>query len=277
MLTHPLLPKLRQLKLSGMLETLEARTQLAQETALSPTEFLALLLDDEIERREQGRLLRQEREAGFESPKRLSQFDFAAAPTVNRSEVLERASCQFVARHENWLVYGPTGTGKSHLATAIGFEAIKQGMRVVAGPTHHLVADLLGSRGTPLYGRRLRRLVACDLLILDDFGLRNFALSGAEEIYEVIRLRYEKGSILLTSNRAPSEWPAVFGDGLIASAALDRLTHHAHLTCIEGESYRQRRRKGDLVPSDPQRVEALRNASASNEAQGSKAASGGKG
>lgn len=275
MLTHPLLPKLRQLKLSGMLETLEARTQLAQETGLGPTEFLALLLDDEIERREQGRLLRQEREAGFESPKRLSQFDFSAAPTLSRTEVLEMASCQFIARHQNWLVYGPTGTGKSHLATAIGFEAIKQGMRVVAGPTHHLIADLLGSRGTPLYARRLRRLVSCDLLILDDFGLRHFALSGAEELYEVIRLRYETGSILLTSNRAPSEWPAVFGDGLIASAALDRLTHHAHLTCIEGESYRQRRRRGEPAQSGTSSAEASRDASESKVASESQTALGG--
>jgi DNA replication protein DnaC len=258
-----------------MLETLEARTQLAQETALSPTEFLALLLDDEIERREQGRLLRQERDAGFESPKRLSQFDFSAAPTLSRTQVLEMASCQFVARHQNWLLYGPTGTGKSHLATAVGFEAIKQGMRVVAGPTHHLVADLLGSRGTPLYVRRLRRLVGCDLLILDDFGLRSFALSGAEELYEVIRLRYEKGSILLTSNRAPAEWPAVFGDGLIASAALDRLTHHGHLTCIEGESYRQRSRRGEPPRSLPPSSEALRNASGGKDASGSAHASGG--
>jgi DNA replication protein DnaC len=247
MLTHPLLPKLRELKLSGMLDTLEARTQLAQEKQLSPAEFLALLLDDEIDRREQGRLLRQEREAGFESPKRLSQFDFSAAPTVKRSEVLEMASCRFIARHENWLIYGPTGTGKSHLSTAIGFEAIKQGMRVVAGPTHHLIADLIGTRSTPLHARHLRRLLACDLLILDDFGLRNFPLSGAEELYEVIRLRYEKGSILITSNRAPAEWPGVFGDGLLASAALDRLTHHAHVTCIEGESYRQRSRKSQAT------------------------------
>jgi DNA replication protein DnaC len=130
MLTHPLLPKLRELRLSGMLDTLEARTQLAQEKNLAPAEFLALLLDDEIDRREQGRLLRQEREAGFESPKRLSQFDFAAVPGLSKSKVLEMASCQFIARKENWLIYGPAGTGKSHLSTAIGFEAIKQNMKV---------------------------------------------------------------------------------------------------------------------------------------------------
>lgn len=243
MLSHPLKDKLKELKLSGMIDTMQAREELANERRLSPTEFLALLLDDEIERRSQSRLLRQEKAAGFESPKRLSQFDFGSAPGLSRSLVMEMASCQFITRHENWLISGPTGTGKSHLATAIGYEAIKHGMRVVSGACHYLIADLIGTRGTPMHVRHLKRLTSCDLLILDDFGLRNFVLSGAEELYEVIRLRYEKGSILITSNRAPAEWPAVFGDGLLASAALDRLTHHAHITLIEGESFRQRSRK----------------------------------
>ena len=270
MLTHPLLPKLRELRLSGMLDTLEARTQLAQEKNLAPAEFLALLLDDEIERREQGRLIRQEREAGFESSKRLSQFDFAAVPGVNKSAVLEMASCQFIARKENWLIYGPTGTGKSHLSAAIGFEAIKQNLKVVVGQAHLLIADLIGSRGTPLYAKRMRRLTSCDLLILDDLGLRNFIFSGAEEVYEVIRNRYEKGSILITSNRVPAEWPAVFGDGLIASAALDRLTHHAHITCVEGCSYRQRGRSAHDIAGGKEATEASRYAS------GPKAGMGGK-
>jgi DNA replication protein DnaC len=244
MLTHPLLGKLKQLRLSGMLETMAAREELARTTHLSCTEFLALLLDDEIERRRQTRLLRQEQAAGFECPRRLSQFDFSAAPTLDRAHVLEMASCQFIARHENWLICGPTGTGKSHLATAIGYEAIRQGMRVVSGHTHHLAADLIAGRSDGSHARRLNKLVACELLILDDFGLRPFSPSGAEEMYELIRRRYERGSIVLTSNRAPEEWPAVFGDGLLASAALDRLTHHAHVTCIEGVSYRQRGRTG---------------------------------
>jgi DNA replication protein DnaC len=243
MLSHTLKDKLRELKLSGMADTMQVREELARERQLSPTEFLALLLDDEIERRNQSRLVRQEKQAGFESPKRLSQFDFSLAPTLSRSLVMEMASCQFITRKENWIISGPTGVGKSHLSTAIGYEAIKQGMRVVSGVSHHLIADLIGSRGTPLYARRMKRLTACDLLILDDFGLRNFVFSGAEEVYEVIRLRYEKGSILITTNRDPEEWPAVFGDGLIASAALDRLTHHAHITVIDTDSFRQRDRK----------------------------------
>lgn len=252
MLSHPLKDKLRELKLSGMADTMQAREELAREQQLSHIEFLALLLDDEIERRSQSRLLRQEKAAGFESPKRLSQFDFSLVPSLSRSLVMEMASCQFVTRKENWIIHGPTGVGKSHLSTAIGYEAIKQGLRVVSGISHHLIADLIGSRGTPLYARRVKCLTACDLLILDDFGLRNFVFSGAEEVYEVIRLRYEKGSILITTNREPKEWPAVFGDGLIASAALDRLTHHAHITCIDTDSFRQRSRKAQAQNVEPE-------------------------
>jgi len=243
MLTHPLLPKLKALKLTGMLDTMEARTELARTSDLSATEFLALLLDDEIDRRRQATLMRQEKAAGFESPRRLSQFDFSIVPTLDRRLVLEMSSCQFIVRHENWLIHGASGLGKSHLATAIGYEAIRQGMTVYSGSTHHLIADLIASRSDGTHAKRANRLAGVDLLILDDFGLRKHTPSGAEELYELIRRRYERGSIVLTSNREPKEWPEVFGDDLLASAALDRLTHHAHITCITGKSQRQEERK----------------------------------
>lgn len=243
MLTHPLLPKLRQLKLAGMLQTLEARSALAQENNLSPVEFLAILLDDEIDRRERTRLLRQEKEAGFEAPRFLSQFDFSAVPTLSRSLVLEMATCVFVAAHENWLLHGPSGVGKSHVATAVGHEAIRLGYSTLSVCTHRLLNDLYAARADGTYARRLKKLVSVDLLILDDFGLRPVTATGAEDLYELIHRRYEKGSILLTSNRHPSEWAELFGNALLASAALDRLTHHARVTQITGESYRQRERK----------------------------------
>ena len=248
MLSHPLLPKLRELKLSGMLDTLEERAQLATDQTLSPVEFLALLLDDEIDRRHRNVRLRREKQAGFDCPKRLSQFDFAAIPTLDKPLVLEMATCRFVAERQNWLVHGPTGVGKSHLASATGLEAIQRGYTVLSASTHRLLADLFASRADGSYQRRMNRLAAVNLLVLDDFGLRPLPPQGADDLYEVIHRRYERGSILLTSNRDPSEWAELFGDSLLASAALDRLTHHARITAITGESYRQRQRRKEAAP-----------------------------
>lgn len=254
MLKDALAPKLRELKLSGMLDTLELRADQTRDDHLAPLEFLALLLDDEIDRRRQSRLLRREREAGFESAKRLAQFDFGAVPTLDRSRVVEMATCRFIAEHKNWLISGPSGVGKSYLAQSVGYEAIKRGYRVLSASTHRLLGDLFASRADGSYPRRLQRLVSTDLLILDDFGLRVVTATGAEDLYEIVQRRYERGSIVLTSNRAPSKWAEVFGDPLLATAALDRLTHHSHVTTIMGESYRQRERRSqrleEALPSE---------------------------
>ncbi len=254
MLSHPLLPKLRELCLGGMLESLEERAALAQEQQLSPVEFLALLLDDEIERRHQRRFLLRQKEAGFESLKTLADFDFAAVPGLDRSLVRELATCAFIRAKENWLLCGPTGVGKSHLATAIGYEAITRNLRVLSFPAHRLLARLLASRADGTYSRFFTKLGSVELLIIDDFGLRPVDAQGAEDLYELIARRYERGSLLITSNRAPQEWLEVFGDSLLASAALDRLTHHARVTTITGESYRQRQRRLVRQPSGGKEV-----------------------
>jgi DNA replication protein DnaC len=246
MLTHPLLPKLRQLKLSAMVHTLDVRAAQAQERGLSPVEFLALLLDDELDRRNQSRLARRLAQSGCDPQKALAQFDFAAAPGVNRTLIQELSTCAFVAHHDNLLLCGPTGVGKSHLANGLACEALKRDYRVLSRPTHRLLADLHAARANGTHIRLLTRILNTDLLVLDDFGLQPLSAQGAQDLYEIISERYERHSILITSNRAFEEWTELFGNDLLASAALDRLTHHAQTLIIRGPSYRQRNRRKEV-------------------------------
>lgn len=243
MITHPLMPKLRQLKLSGMLQTLDLRAEQAQERQLSPVEFLALLLDDELERRSQQRLTRRLAYSGCDSLKTLAQFDFSAAPGVNRISIQDLSTCAFIPRHENILLCGPTGVGKSHLANALAIEALKRDFRVLSRPTHRLLNELNAARANGAHSRLLARILSCDLLVLDDLGLQTLPAQAVQDLYEIITERYERASLIITSNRSFEEWAEVFNNDLLASAALDRLTHHAHTLIIRGDSYRQRSRR----------------------------------
>jgi DNA replication protein DnaC len=243
MMAHPLLPKLRQLKLGGMAQTLDVRATQATQQQLTPVEFLALLLDDELERRGQQRLAHRLAQSGCDEQKTLARFDFAAAPGINRAFIQDLATCAFITRHENVLVCGPTGVGKSHLANALAIESLKRDHTVVYRNTQRLLTDLNAARASGMYPRLLARILTVGLLVLDDLGLQPLSPQAAQDLYDIISERYEHGSVIVTSNRAFEEWPAAFGNDLLASAALDRLTHHAHSLIIRGESYRQRSRR----------------------------------
>jgi DNA replication protein DnaC len=237
-LIHQLSPFLKQLRLSGILETLEHRNRQAVDGQWSYIEFLARLLEDEVERRGQKQLTLRLRRASVNSTKTLEGFDFAFNPAIKRQQILQLASCDYIRHKHNLLICGPSGVGKSHLAQALAHEACRQSFDVIFINTHKMLQHLHGGRADGSWERRQQLYLRPDLLILDDFGLKPLTPPAPEDLYDIINERYEKGSILLTSNRAPAEWPDLFGNPLLASAGLDRLTHHAETVIITGHSFR---------------------------------------
>jgi len=242
-LKHQLTPHLKRLRLSGVLETLDARNRQAIDGQWSYLEFLARLLEDEVERRDQKQLALRIRRATLNTSKTLEDFDFTYNLSLKRQVVLDLATGNYIRDHRNVLICGPTGVGKTHLAQALAHEACRQGYDVLFANTHKLLRQLHGGRADGSYERRFQAYLRPNLLVLDDFGLKPLQPPAPEDLYDLINERYEKGSILLTSNRAPAEWPELFGDPLLASAGLDRLAHRAEVVVITGNSYRAQGRQ----------------------------------
>jgi DNA replication protein DnaC len=237
-MTHQLIPFLKRLRLSGILETLDVRNEQAIDGKWTYVEFLARLLEDEVERRAQKQLALRIRRASINTTKTLEGFDFSFNPTINRQKVLDLAACTYVRQKRNVLICGPTGVGKTHLAQALAHEACRRGLAVLFINTYKMLQHINGGRADGTLERRFQTYLRPDLLVLDDFGLKPLHPPSPEDLYDVINERYERGSILLTSNRAPEEWPDLFGSPLLASAGLDRLAHRAHTVVITGTSFR---------------------------------------
>ena len=232
---------LRQLRLSGMATGLEMRLLQAQTEKLAPIDFLSTLVSDELLRRQDRLLDRRVKQAGFRDVgKTLDTFDFDFNKKMNRRLVFELATGRFITQHEDGLLLGPPGTGKSHLAQAIGFAVLQHGHRVFYREAHVLLdeladAQLDGSRKT-----YLAEITAVPLLIIDDLGMRKLPPTAAEDLLEIVMRRYERTSTLLTSNRPVEDWGELLGDTAAVTALLDRVLHHAHVLTCGPRSWRTR-------------------------------------
>jgi DNA replication protein DnaC len=234
-----LTPQLKHLRLSGVLDSLEVRNRQAIEDRLSYTEFLSRVLEDEVERRNQKQLRLRLRRAAFRGDKTLESFDFAVNPTINRQQLFDLATGLYIQRHENVLICGPTGVGKSHLAQALGHEACRRGYDVLFVSAPKLLQHLHGGRADNTYERRLQTYLRPDLLIVDDFGLKPLRPPEDETFHDLMAERYERAATVLTSNLDFGEWGEAFpANKLLGAATLDRLRHGAYRLILDGDSYR---------------------------------------
>ena len=230
---------LRQLRLGGMAVVLETRLHQAQAEPMAPIDLLSCLVSDELTRRSDRLLERRRKEAGFrDANKTLDNFDFTFNPKMNRSLIFDLATCGFIAKHDDALFLGPGGSGKSHLAQAIGQGAILQGFRVRYREAHVLLDELAEAVVTGTRKQYMDELTAVPLLIIDDFGMRKLPLTAAEDLLEIIMRRYERASTLLASNRPVEDWGKLLGDTAAVSSMLDRILHHGHVLKCGPRSWR---------------------------------------
>jgi DNA replication protein DnaC len=244
-------PRLRQLKLSGMQAAMATRVAEARAQQLDPLEFLLLLLDDEVARRESASVSRRIHRAHFEQVCDLRDFDFTYNPELPKARLWELATGRFLDEQVSVLLCGPTGVGKTFVTQALGVQACRAGRRVLFTKTSALLADLAGGRADGTWQGRLRRYVGPDLLILDDFALRDYTAAQAEDLYELVSRRERHGSLVVTTNREPKDLYALFPNPVLAEGLLDRLLNRAHLVTMLGRSYRsQQRPSARTLPID---------------------------
>lgn len=230
--------KLRKLRLSGLVQSLGQHNDYALEHKISYLEFLELLIEDEIAIRQSNSYQRRLKQSRLSQQKTLANYDFTYQPQLDKRLVMELASCRFLQQKQNVILMGNPGVGKTHLAQAIGLEALKMGLLVRFAHIHELLEELAKARLLGNYHNHLHKLLRADLLILDELGFRKISGQALDDFFELIRKSYEYRSLILTTNRSFEDWPNVFGDAVLAAAIVDRLVHQATVIKIIGKSYR---------------------------------------
>lgn len=238
--------KLRKLHFSGIIKTADMRIEQAIREKLSYQEFLEILINDELINRTNNGNQKRMQQAKFPQIKTMEEFNFNYQPSINRQTIYHLGACEFIRKKENIAFIGPPGTGKTHLAIAIGAKAVVQGYSVIFITLSDMLEDLYMSRADNSFAQRLKKYTQCDLLIIDELGLKKLNQTSVDDFYEVIAKRYEQRSTIITSNKTFEEWGRILFDPVLATAILDRFVHHCNFIVINGESYRMREREGIL-------------------------------
>lgn len=241
--------KLKKLHLSGITKTADMRIEQSIKEKLSYQEFLEILINDELMNRTNNGNHKRLQQAKFPQQKTIEEFNFNYQPSINRQTIYQLGSCDFVRKKENIAFIGPPGTGKTHLAISIGIKAVIQGYSVLFLTLTDMLEDLYMSRADNSFSQKLKKYTQCDLLIIDELGLKKLNQNSVDDFYEVIAKRYEQRSTVITSNKTFEEWGKILFDPVLATAILDRFVHHCNFIVINGDSYRMREREGILLNS----------------------------
>jgi DNA replication protein DnaC len=232
--------QLKRLRLSGVLDTFEVRLTQARENALSHTEWLALLLQDEIQRREGQTLVERFKRAKFEQEKTFEGYEMGRYPLPVQHLIHDLMAGHYLKENQHILIVGPTGTGKTHLAQALGHQACRQGNQVRFIRAAVLLRELYASRADQTWNKAIKKFISPELLIIDDFGLSTLSFTQAEDLYKLITQRHLNSSIILTSNRKVEAWVELFPDPTMGNAVVDRISNQSYHIVLEGESYRRK-------------------------------------
>ncbi|MDD3819627.1 MAG: IS21-like element helper ATPase IstB [Actinomycetota bacterium] len=232
--------RLRDFKLSGIYNSYEERIKYATDKSLSYEEFLEILLEDEVNNRKDNSYKKRYSKAKFPYSKNIEDFDFGFQPSIDRRVINDICTCQFVKDRRNVVFIGPPGTGKSHLSIGIGIKAVLKGYKVLFTQVNEMLSSLYFSKARNSFYSKLNYYLTPDLLILDELGFKKIPAYSADDFFEVISKRYEKGSVIITTNKNFDSWGDIFADPVLASAIIDRIVHYSTIINIKGPSYRRK-------------------------------------